>query len=251
MAGLIHTNGLESPANRGDFYAYGDLNNDIEGIALIGHAVTFESDSPDATAALARQASSNPNTVLIRGEQEKIEEFRSHFEALGRAVNVTCQEQLLELSELPRQVAPDHVLRPATTEELDQIALINAELTMAERGSNPLTLDPEGFRHRVLRRIQQAQVWVWVEREKVVFKAEVITRTPEVIYLEGIYVHPDERGKGHGRHTMKQLGHTLLRDARTLALFVNEGNKAAQALYRSAGFQIAGRYQTIYLQQPE
>lgn len=248
MAGLIHTNGLESPANRGDFYAYYDGEKSLEGIVLIGHAVTFEANSMAAIEALAFRASQHLETVLIRGECDRIESFWHSYVGVGRAASKTCHEQLLELSVPSQSNDSECELRRATPAELDQAVSMNVELALAERGNDPLKLDPEGFRQRLLRRIQGGLVWVWVLEGKVIFKAEIITRTPDVVYLEGVYVHKDERGKGHGVRSMRQLSHILLRSAQSLCLFVNERNHAAQALHRKAGYQTVGYYETIYLQ---
>jgi len=43
-------------------------------------------------------------------------------------------------------------------------------------------------------------------------------------------------------------GHTLLKTARSLCLFVNDDNLPAQALYQKAGYKLGGYYNTIYLQ---
>jgi ribosomal protein S18 acetylase RimI-like enzyme len=249
LAGLIHTNGLESPLNRGNFHAYRNRDNKIGGIALIGHAATFEATSVTAAEALARLASKNEDTVLIRGEGKKIKNFFRPYLEVGRAAKITCHENLLELSVPSQSNDAEYELRLARPAELEQAVSMNVELAQAERGNDPLKIDPEGFRQRLLRRIQKGQVWVWVLQGKVIFKAEIITRTPEVVYLEGIYVHKDERGKGHGFRSMRQLGHILLRSAQSLCLYVNERNHAAQALYMKAGYQTVGYYETIYLQE--
>jgi ribosomal protein S18 acetylase RimI-like enzyme len=247
LAGLIYTNGLESPLNRGNFYAYHNRDNYIGGVALIGHAVTFEATDVVAAEALARLASKNEDTVLIRGECNKIKNFLRSYLEVGRAANLSCQEQLLELSVPSQSDNSEYDLRPATPAELEQAVSMNVELALAESGNDPLKSDPEGFRQRLLRRIHRGQVWVRVLQGRVTFKAEIITRTPEVVYLEGIYVHRNYRGKGYGLRSMRQLGHMLLQNAQSICLFVNERNYAAQGLYRKAGYQTVGHYETIYL----
>jgi predicted GNAT family acetyltransferase len=71
--------------------------------------------------------------------------------------------------------------------------------------------------------------------------------TPEVIYLEGIYVHPEERGKGHGTRCISKLCSVLLANTKTLSLTVNNQNKRAIKFYSKAGFQFHSDYETIYL----
>src|SRR5207237_4221775 len=119
-------------------------------------------------------------------------------------------------------LAPVAELRRATLKELPAVLAVNARLAFAESGVNPLDTDPEGFRLRLARRIEQGRVWVWCERGRLMFKADVLVETAEVNYLEGIYVHPDERGRGHGSRCLSQIGRELLRETGALALLVNE-----------------------------
>src|SRR3954468_21448206 len=48
MAGLIRDNGLESPFNRGTFYACRDSAGSLAGVALIGHATFVEARTDSA-----------------------------------------------------------------------------------------------------------------------------------------------------------------------------------------------------------
>ena len=92
------------------------------------------------------------------------------------------------------------------------------------------------------------RVWVWVEDGRLIFKAEIISETPEVIYLEGVWVNPAERGKGYGLRCMSQLGRELLTRTGSLSMLVNERNSKALSLYSRAGYKLRGCYDTIYLQ---
>ena len=81
------------------------------------------------------------------------------------------------------------------------------------------------------------------------FKADVITDTADVVYLEGVWVDPQERGKGHGLKCMSELSDELLKRTRSLCLLVNEKFEAAQGFYKRAGFRLVGNYDTIFLKQ--
>src|SRR5678816_4805532 len=69
MMGMIHDNGIVSPFNRGTFYGCRDLNGQLEGVALVGHATLMETISDRALAALAQVARECPGTHLIMGEK--------------------------------------------------------------------------------------------------------------------------------------------------------------------------------------
>jgi len=124
---------------------------------------------------------------------------------------------------------------------------VHAEMAFEESGVNPLQVDPVGFRLRTSRRIERGRVWVWSEAGRLIFKTDVVAETPEVIYLEGVYVNPAERGRGHGLRCLSQLSRVLLQHASSVCLLVNERNVKALALYQRAGFKPLCRYSTIYL----
>jgi len=138
-------------------------------------------------------------------------------------------------------------LRQATLDDLDQIVPVHALTVIDESGVDPLERDPEGFRQRCARRIEMGRTWVYTRNGKIVFKAEVVSQSPEVTYLEGVWVAPDERGKGIGTRCMSQLGRHLLQSTESLSLLVNEQKRDAQAFYRSAGYKFVCYYETIFL----
>jgi predicted GNAT family acetyltransferase len=107
--------------------------------------------------------------------------------------------------------------------------------------------DPEGFRRRTARRIEQGRVGVWMVEGRLIFKADIISETPGATYVEGVYVNPEERGKGYGLRCMSQLSRTLLQHTRAVCLLANERNHSARGLYRKAGYKIRGHYDTLYL----
>ena len=112
-------------------------------------------------------------------------------------------------------------------------------------------VDPQGFRARCLRRIQQERTWVVVDDDKLIFKADVISKSSAVVYLEGIWVHTDQRNNGEGLRAMNELTHRLLHDAKSICLLVNESNERAQSFYRKCGFRFRATYETIFLPRKE
>ena len=251
MMSLIHDNGIVSPFNRGTFYGCRDLYGQLEGVALVGHATLMETISDRALAALAEVARECPNTHLIMGEKERVAEFWGHYADAGRRQRLACREWLFELSwpiEARERVAE---LRPARATEIELIMPVQAELAFAESGVNPLEVDPTGFRERCLRRIEQGRTWVVVENNSLVFKADVVSKTPEVNYLEGIWVSEDQRSKNIGTRFMSELMRRLLEETKSICLLVNETNQWAQGFYRKCGFHFRATYETIFLPRKE
>ena len=247
MVGFISDNGLVSSLNRGTFYGCRNRQGHIEGVALIGHATLMETTTDRALEAFAEIAQQTSNTHMILGEQERINEFWNHYAEGGQEMRLACRELLFELHwpiAVHEQVPG---LRLATVDDLDLIMPVHAQMAFAETGVNPLEKDPEGFRQRCTRRIENGRTWVLVQNGALLFKADVISDTPEVMYLEGIWVTPDERGKDYGLRSMSQLAQTLLSRRQSLCLLVNEKNTAAQLFYKRAGYKLRSVYDSIFV----
>jgi ribosomal protein S18 acetylase RimI-like enzyme len=251
LMGLIHDNGIVSPFNRGAFYGCRDLMGQLEGVALVGHATLMETVSDRALAALAQVARECPNTHMIMGEKERVADFWSHYSEAGRRQRLACREWLFELSWPLEARESVQGLRRATAAELELVMPIQAELAFAESGVNPLQIDPQGFRERCLRRIEQGRTWVVVENGLLVFKADVVSKTPEVIYLEGIWLRDDYRHKNISTRLMSELMRRLLEDTKSICLLVNEKNELAHGFYRKCGFHFRATYETIFLPRKE
>jgi ribosomal protein S18 acetylase RimI-like enzyme len=247
MSGLIRDNGLTSPHNRGSFYACRDLQGQLEGVGLLGHATLIEARTEAALSAFARQARNCFNAHLIRGERQTVNRFWKHYARPKQEPRLIWREALLELKERLPPLAPVDDLRRATLDDLDQVLKVNAGLAYEERGMSPLNLDPGGFRCRTARRIEQDRIWVWVQGQRLIFKADVMAETPQATYLEGVYVHPEERMKGYGMRCLAQLSSILFARTESICLTVNQRNQGALAFYAKAGYQFRGEYETIYL----
>lgn len=251
MVSMIQDNGIVSPLNRGTFYGCRDLNGRLEGVALVGHATLMETVSDRALAALAQVAQQCAHTHMIMGEKERVADFWGHYAAAGRQQRLACREWLFELSWPIEAREPVENMRRATANELDLVMPVQADLAFAESGINPLYVDPQGFRERCLRRIEQGRTWVVIEDGKLIFKADVISRTAEVSYLEGIWISEERRANGNGLRFMSELMRRLLKDTKSICLLVNETNKRAQIFYRKCGFHFRATYETIFLPRLE
>jgi predicted GNAT family acetyltransferase len=249
MVSMIRDNGIVSPLNRGTFYACRNEQGHLEGVALIGHATIIETRTEIALEAFARLAQVSSRKHLIIGEQEKIERFWNYYADAGQSPRLLCRELLFEQCWPVEVREAVHGLRRATLDDLDLVMPVQAQMAFEESGVNPMEVDPTGFRLRCARRIEQGRAWVWVENGRLIFKADIIAETPEVSYVEGIYVNPEERGNGYGLRCMSQLSRTLLARTRSVCMLVNEKNHEAQAFYLKAGYKLRSYYDTIFLQQ--
>ena len=248
MMGMIRDNGLVSEHNRGTFYGCRNSEGRLEGVALIGHATLIETRTRGAIEEFALVAQIHNRLHMFMAEQEKAEIFWNNYADDGQPMRLACRELLFELKN-PLEVRHEvKGLRLATLDDLHLIAPVHAAMAEEESGINPLEVDREGFLSRCARRIGKNRVWVIVENDRLIFKADVQAETSELIYLEGVYVCPQERGNGLARRIFAQLCKSLLTRTRSICVLVNEENEKAHAFYRMCGFKRVSIYDTIFLQ---
>jgi predicted GNAT family acetyltransferase len=251
MAGFIRDNGLVSKHNRGTFYGCRNSEGRLEGVALIGHATLIDARTARAMQEFGLVAQGFQQTHMILGEKDKVEEFWNYYADDGQEMRLACREMLFEVRRAMEMNEDVAGLRRATLADLDQIAPVQASMAECESGINPLAVDTEGFLARCARRIEMGRVWVLVEDGRLIFKADVQADTPDVVYLEGVWVNSAERGKGIGRKCMRQLCQDLLTHTKAVSVLVNEKHERAHTFYRMCNFKMRGVYDSIFLHQSE
>jgi uncharacterized protein len=247
LVGFIRDNGLVNPLNRGTFYSCRNRSGLLEGVALVGHATLMETTTDRALERFAELAKKCFTAHMIMGESERVDYFWRQYEEGGQDMRLACRELLYELK-YPIEIR-DRVpgLRHATLHELELVIPVQAEMALEESGTNPLEKDAAGFLERCARRIQQGRSWVVVEDGVLLFKADVVSETDDVAYLEGIWINPANRGRNVGLRCMSQLGEILLSGKESICLLVNEKNSRAHGFYQRAGYKFRGVYDTIFL----
>jgi len=247
LAGLLRDNGLQSSLNRGTFYGCRNHLGQLEGVALVGHATLIEATSDTALRAFAKTAQQCRTIHLIMAEEDQVDRFWYHYAGAGQEMRRACRELLLELR-WPIQVSQSvHQIRPATTADLELLIPVHAEMAQEESGIDPRQQDAVGFVERYARRISQGRTWILTDKEKLLFKAEVVSETPEATCIEGVWVNPETRGLGYGYRCMSQLARLLLCRTKSICLFVNDENEDARRFYRQAGYQFRAVYDTMFL----
>ena len=246
MAGFIRDNGLVSALNRGTFYGCRDRAGRLVGLALIGHVIQLEARTDAALQALARAAQNCSSAHVIMGEQALMRAFLGHYAGGGQVLRRACRELLLTRTG-PIAAASVPGLRRATAADLPLILPVQARMAVAECGIDPRAVDPSGFSARCARRIARGRIWVLLEAGRLVFKADIMAETPQAVYIEGVHVASEARGRGLGRRCLLRLGAELLARSRGVCLLVNEQNRAALAFYYKAGYRFHSIYDTVYL----
>ncbi|PYT01458.1 MAG: hypothetical protein DMF63_01000 [Acidobacteria bacterium] len=248
MKSFVIDNGIESTMNRGNFVGYRNDGGELEGVALIGHSTLIEARTDDAMHAIAIAARQSETPIhLVMSEGKAVEAFWSYFSTSSNKPRLKCEEELFELR-FPFLVKKcKWEMRYATLNELKAVAEAQAEVALLESGVDPMARDREGFLKRVARRIEQNRVYVVMENDKLLFKADVVAQTDDVAYLEGVYVHPDRRGEGIGSECLAEVGLRLLTEVQNVCLLSNVAFTSAHKSFRKAGFQNTDHCTTLFL----
>lgn len=248
MMSYIKDNGLESADNRGVYYGFRNICGKLEGVALIGHTTLIEARSDAALVTFADVARKSETPIyLMMSDGAAIERFWNYYAAASQKPRLVCTELLFEIG-FPFAVQNcDWDVRLAKTDELEQIAEAHAEVAFIESGVNPLEKDREGFLKRCTKRIEMKRTFVVFENGKLVFKADIVAETEDVIYLEGIYVSPEYRGRGVGAKCLAKLSLDLLDRVENISLLSNVDFTAAHKMFAKAGYRNTDSCQTIFV----
>lgn len=147
----------------------------------------------------------------------------------------------------PPAVPPDPRVRKATHADFDLLLPACVDMYTEEVGVPP---DLHGgfdlYRARVRQLVSRGWSFVWIEDDRVVFKAEAACVTAHAAQIQGVWVAHDRRGEGLASVGMAAVVELVRRHlAPVVSLYANEWNAPALAAYRRAGFQETTRFATI------
>lgn len=167
--------------------------------------------------------------------------------AWGPARDVREHQPLLALGG-PPACAVDPEVRRVRIEELDAYLVAAVDMFIGEVGIDPRIGDGgRGYRRRIAGLIAAGRAWARFERGEVIFKAEVGSQSPAVGQIQGVWVHPDRRGRGLGAAGTAALVAAVVAEGRTASLYVNGYNTVARAAYERVGFAQVGTFATVLL----
>jgi uncharacterized protein len=164
----------------------------------------------------------------------------------GRPREIRASQPVLTISG-PPLVEPDPLVRQVRLEELDVMLPACIAMFTEEVGVSPI--GPDGgiaYRARVSELIRAGRSFARIQNGEVLFKAEVGAVTPLACQVQGVWVPPHARGRGHAAHGMAsvvQAGLATL--APIVTLYVNDFNAPARAAYSRVGFTQATTFCSV------
>jgi predicted GNAT family acetyltransferase len=164
----------------------------------------------------------------------------------GRPREIRPRQPVMTISTAPL-VPPDPLVRQVRPDELDILLPAAVAMFTEEVGVSPI--GPDGgasYRARVAELIRAGRSFARIEDGQVIFKAEIGAVTPLACQVQGVWVPPELRGRGHASRGMAAVAAAALESvAPVVSLYVNDFNAPARAAYRRVGFTEAGTFSSV------
>lgn len=233
---------------RGDLLAYVE-DGRVRSLLYVGANLVPVETSPQARAAFAdhlrprgRRCSS-----FVGPADEVLDLWRLLEPAWGPARAVRARQLVMAIDHAPRATADTDVTL-VRADQLDTLLPASIAMFTEEVGVSPVAGGlGSAYRSRVAELIAEGRAFARIDVSgRVVFKAEVGAVAGDVCQVQGVWVDPALRGRGHGVAGMAAVV-SLARAsiASTVSLYVNDYNTAARKAYLRTGFREVAEFATV------
>ena len=210
-------------------------------IPLRGAAVDLHAFADKAMGSARRCSSVVGRAELVMPMWQRLEHV------WGPARDVREQQPLMAMASRPSS-AIDNGVRRVRINEIEAYLVAAIDMFIGEVGIDPRLGDGgRGYRRRVAGLIAAGRAWARFERGEVIFKAEVGSQSRAVGQIQGVWVHPEYRGRGLGSAGTAAVVAHIVGSGRTASLYVNDFNTVARAAYARVGFAEVGTFATVLL----
>ena len=247
VASRIEAAGLDPWRLGAEVWGFGERGR-LESLCYAGANLVPIHAGPEAVRAFADRARRQGRRCSsIVGDSTMVLPLWSLLEpSWGRAREVRAEQPLMAISGPPR-VAPDPAVRVVAPHELDVLLPACVAMFTEEIGVSPLVGDGGAlYRNRVRELIGQRRALARIDDGVVVFKAEIGAATRDVCQVQGVWVHPQLRGRGlsvAGTAAVVAIAQATV--APVVSLYVNDFNTAARRAYASVGFEQVGTFTSV------
>jgi RimJ/RimL family protein N-acetyltransferase len=191
----------------------------------------------------ATRAHSPPH--LMVGPRDAVLALHACHEQRRRAREIRDPQPVMVVDRQRLRVLPPAPLRRGTRRDVDVLAVAAGMMHHEEMSSDSAPPDGSAWRARMTQLVDRGWSWAWIERGRVVFKAELSAWTPDVVQVQGVFTDPSQRRRGVATAGMAALCSLLLESVPLVTLYVNGYNEAALRVYRRVGFEQQGEFATV------
>jgi uncharacterized protein len=247
VAARIDASGLEGWRSGAEVWGYGERGR-LEALCWSGANLVPVQAGPAAVRAFADRARrTGRRCSSIVGPSSAVDLLWELLRpAWGPARDVRAGQPLMAIDADPL-VPPDPAVRPVRRDELEVVLPAAVAMFTEEIGVSPLAGDGGAvYRARVAELVQAGRAFARIEDGTVVFKAEVGAATAAACQVQGVWVHPELRGRGlseSGTAAVVALARRSI--APVVTLYVNDYNTPARRAYERVGFRQVGTFTSV------
>ncbi|WP_370072565.1 GNAT family N-acetyltransferase [Streptacidiphilus sp. MAP5-3] len=248
VAARVNIAGLDPWRLGGEMWGWFE-NGRLDALCYAGANLVPLSASPAAVKAFAERARRQGRRCSsIVGTAETTAELWSLLEPhWGSAREVRPRQPLMATRAPSQEIAADPHVRRVRRDEMDKLLPACVAMFTEEVGVSPLAGDGGLlYRARVAELVTNGRAFARFEGDRVVFKAEIGAATDRACQIQGVWVAPEFRGRGHSESGMATVVEYALREvAPVVSLYVNDFNVVARAAYRRVGFTEIGAFMSV------
>ncbi|WP_184542829.1 GNAT family N-acetyltransferase [Streptosporangium becharense] len=238
VAARVRSVGLNPARLGGQMWGFGPRGG-LTSLCYAGANLVPVNAGPEAVHAFADRARKQGRRCSsIVGPAEAVRLLWERLEPYwGPARAIRWRQPVMAVTE-PSPVPADPLVRRVRPDEFDILLPACVAMFTEEVGISPEVGDGGAlYRSRVAELIRIGRSYARIEDGRVVFKAEIGAVTPLACQVQGVWVHPELRGRGYAVAGMAAVvEHALDCFAPIVSLYVNDYNAPARAAYRRAGF---------------
>ena len=188
----------------------------------------------------------NNHHASIVGAKSDVENLWEESQNCFPRPRLVRENQLLYVIENELPILQDNKVRKVELIDLDNYFAASVEMFTGEVGLPPLDLTE--YRLRVKSQIEAGNSYAWFASDgRVLFKVDIGSKFNNAGQLQGVWLHPELRGRGFSVALLHMAINHIQRDyCQNITLYVNDFNEAAVALYERLGFKNHGSFRTIF-----
>jgi predicted GNAT family acetyltransferase len=246
VAARVAEHGIEPPAIGGELWTRRGAD---ESLCYAGaNLIPLRGAQPDLNAFAEKAMDAARRCSSLVGRAELVMPMWRRLEhTWGPPRDVREHQPLMALAAQP-SCPIDAGVRRVRVDELDAYLVAAIDMFIGEVGIDPRLGDGgRGYRRRVAGLIAAGRAWARFEHGEVIFKAEVGSQSPAVGQIQGVWVHPEYRGRGLGTAGTAAVVASVVDSGRIASLYVNDFNTVARAAYTRVGFTRVGTFATVLL----
>jgi uncharacterized protein len=247
VSARIRATSLDPSRLGGQLWGYSE-SSQLSAVCYSGANLVPVAAGPDAIAAFASRARlQGRRCSSIVGPADGVGQLWSLLApSWGRPRDVRPVQPVMAISG-PPPVEPDAMVRMVRPHELDVVLPSCIAMFTEEVGVSPIGGDGgAAYRMRMADLIGAGRSFARIEPDgHVTFKAEIGAVTPYACQVQGVWVPPEDRGRGHAVRGMAAVVQAALELAPVVTLYVNDYNTPARAAYLHAGFTQVGTFMSV------